>query len=84
MLTNMKVGGLASIYQVCIVDFLVFWGPGKFGIKKVLGLTLLSPRVTMSLFYRSFSHGGFPLLEVVGKHFLWEVVAVKVSLRNGN
>ena len=69
---------------MCIVHFLEFWGPGKFGLKRVLGVTLLPPRVTMSLFYRSFSHRGFPLLEVVGKHFLWEVVAVKVSLSNGN
>ena len=37
MLTYMKVGGLASIFQVCIVNFLVFWGPGKFGLEKGTG-----------------------------------------------
>ena len=30
MLKNMKVGGQTSTFQVCIVHFLVFWGPGKF------------------------------------------------------
>ena len=35
--TNMKVGGLASIFQVCIVHFLVFWGPSKFGLKRYWG-----------------------------------------------
>ena len=34
MQTNMKVGGLTSRFQVCIVHFLVFWGPGKFGLKR--------------------------------------------------
>ena len=29
----MQVGGLASIFQVCIVHFQVFWGPSKFGLK---------------------------------------------------
>ena len=32
--TNMKVGGITSTFQVCIVYFLVFWGPGKFGLRE--------------------------------------------------
>ena len=37
--TNMKVAGLTSLFQVCIVYFLVFWGPGEFGLKTERGLT---------------------------------------------
>ena len=33
------VCGLPSTFQVCIVHFLVFWGPGKFWLKRVLGVT---------------------------------------------
>ena len=35
--TNMKVAGLTSLFQVCIVYFLVFWGPGEFGLKTERG-----------------------------------------------
>ena len=35
----MKVGGLTSIFQVCRVNFIVSWGPGKFGLKRLLGVT---------------------------------------------
>ena len=35
--TDMKVDGLTSIFQVCIVHFLVFWWPGKFWLKKGTG-----------------------------------------------
>ena len=37
MQTKMKVGGLASIFQVCVVHFQVFWEPEKFGLKKDTG-----------------------------------------------
>ena len=37
----MKVGGLTSIFKVCILNFIVFWVPGKFGLKKALGVTPL-------------------------------------------
>ena len=37
MQINLKVGGLTSIFQVCIVHFLVFWWPGKFWLKKGTG-----------------------------------------------
>ena len=33
----MKVCGQTSIFQVCRVHFLVFWGPGKYGIKRNWG-----------------------------------------------
>ena len=33
---NMKFCGLTSIFSLCIVHFLVFLGPGKFGQNKVL------------------------------------------------
>ena len=33
----MIVGGLASKFQVYTVHFLVFWGPGKFGLEKGTG-----------------------------------------------
>ena len=47
----MKVGGLTSIFEACIVHFLAFWRPGKFVLKKALGLT----NVTLS--YRFFLTG---------------------------
>ena len=40
MQTPLKVDGLTSILQVCIVHFIVFWGPGRFGLQKVLGYLL--------------------------------------------
>ena len=33
----MIVGGLASKFQVCTVNFLVFWGSGKFGLERGTG-----------------------------------------------
>ena len=62
MQTNMKVGGLTSTFQVCIVHFLVFWGPGKFGLKKGTGGDPPSPRVTMSPFFYRFSYCGASLI----------------------
>ena len=37
MQKNMKVDGLASKFQVCTNNFLVFWGPVKFGLEKGTG-----------------------------------------------
>ena len=52
----MKVGGLTSIFQVCIVHFLVFWWPGKFWLKKVLGETPPKGDI-VTFFYRFFYIG---------------------------
>ena len=61
MLKNMKVGGLTSTFQVCIVHFLVFWGPGKFGLKKGTGGDPRPPpRVTLSPFFTVFLIAGLP------------------------
>ena len=38
MQRNIKVSGLTSTFQVCIVHFLVFWGPGKFRLRKETSL----------------------------------------------
>ena len=46
--------------SVCIVHFQVIWGPRKFGLKKVLGMTPLPPRVTLSSFYPFFLMRGSP------------------------
>ena len=56
----MKVGGLASIFQVCIVHFLVFWGPGKFELKKVPGVTPAPQGDIVTFFYRFFLYRGSP------------------------
>ena len=54
MLKNMKVGGLTSTFQVCIVHFLVFWGPGKFGLKKGTGGA--PPQGDIVTFFYRFSY----------------------------
>ena len=61
MQTNMKVGGLTSIFQVCIVQFLMFWWPGKFWLKKGTGGDPPPPRVTLSPFFTVFLIAGLPL-----------------------
>ena len=47
--------------SVCIVHFQVIWGPGKFGLKKVLRVTTFPPRVTLSPFFYSFFYCGASL-----------------------
>ena len=54
---HLWVGGLTPILQVCIVQFLVFWGSGKFGLKKLLGVTFL---FGASLIYKLKSDWGCP------------------------
>ena len=61
MLKNMKVGSVTSTFQVCIVHFLVFWGPGKFGLKKGTGGDPTPPpSVTLSPFLPFFLEQGLP------------------------
>ena len=69
--TNMKVGGLTSIFQVCIFHSQVFWGPGKFGLKK--GRLRGCPPHHHQDDNVTFSTGGLPFLTVVVKFFsMWK------------
>ena len=58
----MKVGGLKSIFQVCILHFIVYCRPGKFWLKKVLGVTPLPLGWHFHLFFYVFLRAGRPLL----------------------
>ena len=59
MQINLKVGGLTSIFQVCIVHFLVFWWPGKFGLKKGTGGDGPHPWGDIVTFFYCFFIAGF-------------------------
>ena len=61
MQTNMKISGLTSIFQVCIVHFPVFWGPGKFGLNKGTGGDPPPPQGDIVTFFYRFFYCGASL-----------------------